>query len=485
MSYYKKLTVFISGVFDPVKLLANQVRLAAAPIITCLSLCAGHAAQAESLSEVYWLASQYDNTLLSQQHLNNAEKYRNSTAKSALLPRIDFDASYADELADISDDVLCRTGCDGASTESRYLELSLFQPIYNPKAWHTFKQSQHLNQKSEVQLQIDHQNLIIRVVDAYIDVLQAQDRLKTTQAESHSLNEQMNRLSDNVSSGVGSMADVYAVRASYDVSVARILSAQDSVSLAYEQLEVLTGKSIKFVTPFKRKNPIKMPEPSTRAEWVNLSIAHNKELKLAELQINAASENSKAKRAAHYPTLSLQASYQDVNSDSEYDPAPPHNNGISNNAVKGRSIGLHFNLPLYSGGGISASRLEAAEQHLASKATFQNTRRTVTKQARTFYLAAKTNIAKIKARQQAFNSSQLYLASMQDGYDEGLRSIIDVLDAQESLYRSELHYKDSRYQYVLDLVRLKQVSGQLSPETILSLNAWLAPTESSDTDIRN
>ena len=462
------------------KLLAKQVRLAVAPIYIFLSLCGGHVAQAENLSEVYWLASQYDNTLLSQQHLNNAEKYRNSTAKSALLPRINFDASYAEEFADIYNNIPCGKGCKDTSTETTRLELSLFQPIYNSNAWHIFKQSQHLNQQSEVQLQIDHQSLIIRVIDAYIDVLQAQDRLKTAQAESRSLSEQLNRLSDHVSSGVGSMADVYAVRASYDVSAAGILSAQDRVSLTYEQLEVLTGKPITFITPFKRENPVKMPEPSTRAEWVNLSIAHNKELKLAELQINAAVENTKAKRAAHYPTLSLQASYQDISSDSYYENSDPTFPDSSTNSLNGSSIGLHFNLPLYSGGGISASRLEAAEQHLASKATFQNTRRTVTKQARTFYLATKTNIAKIQARKKAFKSSQHFLSSMQDGYDSGLRSIVDVLNAQDSLYRSELDYKNSRYQYILDLVRLKQVSGQLSPETILSLNSWLASVEPTD-----
>jgi outer membrane protein len=132
-------------------------------------------------------------------------------------------------------------------------------------------------------------------------------------------------------------------------------------------------------------------------------------------------------------------------------------------------------MPLFAGGGLSASSRRAHEQFNVAKERHVGTQRAVTQRARSSYLSATTGVATVDARQQAIISAQSSLDATQAGYEVGTRNIVDVLNAQQALFRAQSNFSNARFDYIISLLVLKQVAGSLSPEDIQRLNDWLDP----------
>jgi outer membrane protein len=215
-----------------------------------------------------------------------------------------------------------------------------------------------------------------------------------------------------------------------------------------------------------------MPQPEAQAEWERLALENNPDLAVSALSVDAARENAKARRAAHLPTI--YGSFEHSNEDSEID----YNPGSANDDQDGNVVALNLRIPLYSGGGISASRRQAYQQQMAAEETFTNNQRNAVQGARSYYLAVSTDIQRVAAQQQAIVSAKSALDATQAGYEVGTRNIVDVLDAEQSLYRAKFLYANARYQYILNMLRLLQTAGTLSNDNVLKLNEWLQPEKS-------
>jgi outer membrane protein len=203
-------------------------------------------------------------------------------------------------------------------------------------------------------------------------------------------------------------------------------------------------------------------------------LENNPGLNVATLAVDASRENAKARRAAHLPTL--YGSFQHSNSDGDIN----YGNGFGtmNDDMNGNTVALNLRIPLYSGGGVSAARRQAYQQQIAAEEKLTDSQRSVVQGARSYHLAVTTDIQRVSAQKQAIVSAQSALDATQAGYEVGTRNIVDVLDAEQRLYRVKLSYSTARYQYILDTLRLLQTAGTLTDANVLTLNQWMEPEKS-------
>ena len=237
----------------------------------------------------------------------------------------------------------------------------------------------------------------------------------------------------------------------------------------FETLSTLSGESYDALDRLSDKLPIVNPNPIDEQEWVSTALAQNLGIQTAQEQLKAARRNVRARRSGHLPTID--ATVTQV-----------HNvTGAANffgaDTTEQTVYGLQFNLPLYSGGLIRSRAKEAKALQTQAQELLLNQQRTVTRDTRNLYQAVATDVVRVQARLKAIKSSQSALDATETGYEVGTRNIVDVLQAQQRLFSSQFDYADSRYNYVTDLMRLKQVVGALAEADLQELNTFTDPND--------
>jgi outer membrane protein len=217
------------------------------------------------------------------------------------------------------------------------------------------------------------------------------------------------------------------------------------------------------------------PEPLSNQEWVDFAIGNNFQLKVAELGKDAAYNSAKAAAAARLPKITGRASYYETDADSII-----YTDGISSagpieTQQDGHSFVVSVTMPIWMGGSVDAKRRQAKQRSIASKEGYTATKRNVIQASRSLHQLVLTNTARVKARKQSITSADSALQATQAGYEVGTRNIVDVLVAQRSVYQARRSYANARYDYILSMMRLKEVAGQLAPDDIYQLNGWLDP----------
>jgi outer membrane protein len=459
--------------------------------ITAL-LCS--AAQAESLRDIYELALENDATLKAQQAQYLASLEDENAARSRLLPQVTAAYSYQDSETDTVSPGILGFDPSGAPIIGDTLDItdiategyqvSLQQAIFNLPAWFSFQSGQELSKQAEATFAANQQNLIVRVVEAYLAVLRAQDNLRAALAREEAFERQLEQNKQRFDVGLIAITDVYESQAAYDIAVVDRISEENNVAVALENLTVLTGKRHDTLDVLVEGFDAQMPTPSDRSSWVEFALANNFNLKASQYAEEAARQNAKAQRLAHAPTINGTASYSDFETDGDrfQDPAglflfPPDRD-------QQQTIwGVELSVPLYTGGGLSAERRRAAQQFNSAREQRINlTRQTVT-DARSLHMTVVNDVARVKARRQAIVSSKSALDATRAGYEVGTRNIVDVLNAENVYFSAIRDYANSRYDYIVNTLRLKEQAGLLSPEDVITLNNFLeeapAPTSSA------
>ncbi|HEY3700161.1 MAG TPA: TolC family protein, partial [Spongiibacteraceae bacterium] len=279
--------------------------------------------------------------------------------------------------------------------------------------------------------------------------------------------------------GLIAITDVQEARAASDASYAARLTDEGALATAYETLSIFTGQSHANLWLLNKDFPVADPAPSDRAQWVQFALSNNYSLKAARFGMEAAEENASSKRMEHAPKLSGSLSYQkdrvsgtqDVTPLSLFD-FPPDSNTTTKAAI------LHLTVPIYSGGFTSSAQRQAAEQYNAALERRIDTERTVIQATRAQHIAANTDVQRTKARAQSIVSAQSALDATNAGYEVGTRNIVDVLQTQRVFFSAQRDYANARYDYVIDMLRLKQSAGILNPQDIFDLNEWLVAPDS-------
>ncbi len=440
----------------------------------------------DSLADIYELALRNDPQLRAARAAYLAGSESKNISRAGLLPQISAVGEYSETELDGSSTTVLSGGPGGTfgrdgdtDIDSHGYTISLTQPLFDLPAWFTFQRGKELSYQAKLQFSADQQSLILRSADTYFDVLRARENLETALAEEKALKRQMEQTRERFEVGLLPITDVHEAQAAFDSTTVRTLEISGALDIAFERLTVLTGQTHDQLSGLMADFPVVKPEPLDREAWVQFSLRNNFSLQIAKHEQDAADNNAQSKKYEHMPTVTGALSYRDENSDTDFNGRDLSDGKFFSSPSEidrdGHTVSIQLNVPIFTGGLVSAERRQAYQQFIQAEEKHIGTERETVKNARSLHLLVLTNTARVKARNQAVISAESALEATQAGYEAGTRNIVDVLVVQRNLYQARGDYANSRYDYIASLLRLKEVAGQLNPEDIYQLNAWLDP----------
>ncbi len=435
----------------------------------------------ESLADIYELAVSQDPVIAAARATYRADAEAAKIAKAGLLPYLSVTASYTDN-SNSEDSFNAYSQKDAeVDTEIERYAINLNQPLFDLPAWYSFQRGKHLNEGAKAEFAADQQNLILRVSEAYFNVLRAYDDTQTRNAEERAIKRQLEQTRERYEVGLVPITDVHEAVAVFDEAAVNTLESRGALRIAFEQLQVLTGRNHRVLAGLGDKFSATAPEPANAEAWASYAINNNFSLKVAKFVKDAAASYARSNKYQHLPKLSLAMGYdKTVSNGSETGTQQFIGNDLGGKNTFGRdnngaSIQINLRLPIYSGGMLHAQRRQAAHLSVSAEQNHIAAKRNTVQSARSIHQSVITNVARVNARRQSIVSADSALKATQAGYEVGTRNIVDVLVAQRTLYHAQRNFANTRYDYIISLMRLKQVAGQLSPDDVYQLNAWLQP----------
>ncbi len=421
-------------------------------------LLAGHA-QADDLLQVYRDAQTFDAQYAAARANRAAGIEKSPQARAGLLPNIAFSAQHT--LHDSETRVRATGATTGSDYRSNGWSVSLTQPLFRRQNWLGYRQGELAAASAEVQLAQAGQDLIVRVAQAYFDVLLAQETLAAAQAQKAAIAEQLEAAKRNFEVGAATIVDTHEAQARHDLIVAQEIAAENDLAVKRHALRILTGKEITGLKRLRQSVRIERPQPDDLEQWVTSAETGNLGVQLAQSALEIANREIERQRAGHLPTLDLVATHGKTNN--------------LNNAqdVKSSTLGLQLSVPVFSGGATVSREREAVALAEKARAELDNARRQAAQAARQAYLGVKAGLAQVGALEAGVASSQLAVESNKLGYEVGVRINIDVLNAQSQLYETRQKLAKARLDTLLAKLRLKQAAGSLGEDDLAAINALL------------
>ncbi|MFA5626377.1 MAG: TolC family outer membrane protein [Thiohalomonadaceae bacterium] len=416
-------------------------------------------AHGENLRDIYRLALESDPQLRAAEAAHRAALEAKPISRSALLPNINFAANAQRNMNDYDTPNLAKNNY----TSSGY-SLSLRQSIYHRDYFVQLRQADASIAQADAVYNAEHQAIITRVANTYLNLLYAEDSLRFAKAEKMATAEQLHQVEQRFEVGLSAITDVHEAQAGYDAAVAQEIVAENQLKNTREILREIIGQDPGTLAPLANDFPLQNPEPANIEKWEETALQQNLQLLAAEAAVSAAYEEINRRQAGHYPSLDLVASHNKTdNSKSQYNPTEYNSN----------VIGLQFNVPIYAGGGVSASARQASHLYNQEQERLEQARRSTIRQTRDAYLGVTAGISTVRARSQALASARTALKATQAGFEVGTRTAVEVLNSQRELFRAQRDLARARYDYVLSTLQLRQAAGILSGEDIDHVNSWL------------
>lgn len=450
------------------------------------AMLATSAVNADTLMQIFDLASRNDPEIRAAEASLRANTLNRSIARSALLPQINATATYSEAVNttdDLPEDLLAGLpdelpdGIPGEipDTETEQIEttlaVSLDQLIFDLPSWYSYRQGDAVAEQAEQDYLLAKQDLMLRTMTAYLDVLRSVDTLETSRAEEKAVASQLDQATQRYEAGLAAITDVLEAQAAYDDVIADMVLAQGMVGISFEGLTVLTGQNHLSIAPMLESLPIINPIPTNSEDWVNLALEQSHSLASARLNRDAARFNAQSSRMEHLPSLSLSLAVQESRPETPVFVPEAGASLVANSQTT--FVAVTLNVPIYNGGNITAQRKQANFQYIEAEENLSNIERTLIQNTRSFYLSALTGVSTVKARKQAVKSSESALEATQAGYDVGTRNLVELLQAERALFAAQLAYSNSLYDYILDSMNLRLTAGVLNTEDIDYYNRYL------------
>jgi len=426
-------------------------------------------ARADNLVDVYRLALQNDNAWSAAQNDYHANLEKDTQGRSLLMPNITAGANYYKNELDstLTSPVTGSVISSGHFWyDSKGYTLQLVQPLFREPAFAAYSQGKIAVTQAEAQLALARQDLILRTAQAYFDVLAAQDTLEFARSQKAAIKGQYDLSRRNFEVGNATIVDVHAAQARYDIAAAQEVSADSDLQVKQEALATITNSPIAVLAPLAPKMALAAPAPADPEEWVKAATDQNLQIKVQESLLSIAEQEVSKNRGGHYPTLDLVAAriYSDAG-------ASVVNLGIESTT---NQVGLQLNVPIYQGGYVQSKMRESVARREQARDNLSLARRQTTRQTREAYLAVTSGGARVQALEQALVSTQKALDSTLIGYESGVRTGVDVLNAQSDVYRTKNDLSQARYAYIVSRLRLKAAVGTLNDGDLGEANALLA-----------
>ncbi len=439
-------------------------RFAALPLVTALSCSFWMpSTQAQNLVTLYNAAQSYDASYQSAKSQFDATLAKADQAIAGLLPNVNLAISA--NQTNLSNSLTPQVDRDyGTQTGT----VSASQPLYRAANWATYGQGKKQTELAQFQLTAARQDLIIRISQAYFDVLTAQDNLTFIRNQKIAVSEQLAFAKRNFEVGTSTIVDTRDAQARYDLVVAQELAVENDLRIKSLALDQLVGQST--IQPKPLRTPIQLAaiEPADIAYWITQAETHNPAIQQQALALAIAKLETEKAQAGHKPTLDLVASYSANNNDGSA-------TGSTQYKINQGVVGLSFNLPLFSGFASQNRIRETLSLEDKALNDFQATQRSITQAVRTAYLGLQTGLAQVKAFEAAEASTQSALDANKLGYQVGVKINIDVLNSQSQLFDTKAKLAKARYDVLVGGLKLRQAAGTLQAEDLDAINAQLSP----------
>ncbi len=414
-------------------------------------------ARATDLLECYKAALTTDPVLAKTKAEFKAVQASRPLAMSPLLPNLEAGAkisesnTYLKGLGPIVDDTY---------TISSY-SVTLTQAVIDVEAWAGLEAADQEIKAAAASVLAAKQNLLYRVVNAYLNVLQAQADLKVAESNERLLKSVRDQAQAFLKHGTGDIVSVQEAQARLDAAQADIIKSRNSYRTSIYALERLTHQHIVSIADFKRFEPMG-PRPDNIDAWVETALEKQPLVNKAMLKLSAAEKEIKRSRYAHIPKLHIVAGNS-------------YGMKVMRPEIRNRvwEAGLQLSVPLYLGGRLFANTAKAVSDAEISRQKLNSTKDQTTFDTRAAFLGLRDSVAALKAARRAVMSARTSLESTQKGYEVGTRTAVDVLDRINDLKKAEREYNVSRYFHILSRIRLKTVSGTVSEQDIITLNDML------------
>jgi outer membrane protein len=419
--------------------------------------------QAQSLVDLYESARVFDASYQSAKSQYTATLARADQAKAAILPTVGLSMGAS---ATNLDNTLATANQGNYNTQSATLSAS--QPLYRPANRATYEQGKKQVDLAEAQLTAADQDLIVRVSQAYFDVLAAVDTLTFVKAQKAAVGEQLASAKRNFEVGTATITDTREAQARFDLGTAQEIAAENDLRVKRIALDQLVGKN--DAQPKSLAQPLTLPAllPADVNSWVAQSEAGHPGIRQAQVALDVAQLETQKAQAGHKPTLDLTAGYNIT-----------QNNGSANTAADFRTnaatVGLVFNLPLFAGYAIQNRVRETVALEEKARNDLDGSKRAVAQGTRSAFFGVLSGQGQVKALEAAEASSQSALEANQVGYQVGVRINIDVLNAQSQLFQTKRDLAKARYDVLVGGLRLRQANGTLKAEDLAAVNALLVP----------
>jgi outer membrane protein len=441
-------------------------------------------APAADLLAVYQRALQNDPQLREAEANRLAALEAKPQALSALLPQFngsgvvtrERDAGLIDSTTPISPGVFTDYSIGRVNTTTHRYGVDLKQNIFRWENWVALQRADAQVAQAEADYQAAQQDLIARVSQRYFDVLAAQDDLEAQQVALTSIQRQLDQAEARFQIGLIAITDVEEARAAHDSGAAAVIAAKRTLASTQELLREITGDAFdslaRPIEPFE----LAAPDPVSEDRWVEMALQQNLSLVSSRLAADIARENVSSARGGHFPSLDLVGSRYKVTSngvDTFPDGTPAGGTTVDQNQ---RTIGLQLTFPIYAGGYVSSQVRQAVYQHRAAKERVERVARQTEHDARDSYLGVLSEISRVKALRRAVESNATSLRATESGYEAGTRTAVDVLQSRQLWVQAQTDYSRSRYDYMLNVLKLQQAAGTLSQQSLERINSLLQDT---------
>jgi outer membrane protein len=346
--------------------------------------------------------------------------------------------------------------------------LSLTQPLFNWQSIMVYKEAGYKVAQAEAAFGQVTQDLVVRVAQAYFDVLASQDSLAFIQAQKTAISEQLGQAKRNFEVGTATITDTHEAQARFDLAISQEIAAQSDLEIKQRTLQQIIGKFPDRLTPLRSSTELSPPRPNAMEQWVTSAEDQNFTVRVQQAALEIATGEIERNRAGHYPTLNAVGNLG-KNSASIFTTGTI---SLPTDSIN-RSIGLQLAIPLYAGGGVNSLVRQAIANQEKARQDLENARRTAALSARQAYLGVTNGMAQVRALEQALVSSQSALDSNKLGYEVGVRIEIDVLNAQQQLYSTMRDLSLARYNTLMNGLKLKAAAGTLTEDDVEAVNRLL------------
>lgn len=434
-----------------------------------LALGVSPLAGAADLLEFYHAAQNQDAVFASARAAHMAGQEKLTQGRSQLLPSVNLNANTT------YNDVNTQYSGAGAalfpfpSGAQRYNShgygVTMVQPLFREQNWAAYTESELQVVQTEAQYKLAEQGLILRVAQTYFDVLIAQDGVQLAAAQKTAIAEQLEQAKRNFEVGTATITDTHEAQARFDLIVAQEISAQSNLEVKRRTLQQLINAVPAELNSLGKAFELDPPQPASQEKWVEDAELHSYQIAIAQAAAEIADKEVDRNRGGHLPTVDLVANYS-KNS------ANGGTFGIGSD-TRATSVGVQLNMPLFQGGAIQSKWREAEANSERAKQELINTRRSVELQTRQAYLGVVSGIAQVQALQQALKSSESLLEASKLGHEVGVRTNLDVLNAQQQLFATRRDLYQAEYNYLLSQLNLKAAAGGLNEEDLAKVNQAL------------